>query len=502
MILIDKKVFENRVYLYNNDGVYEQKLNEWYINRMLQKVESKYDNLQQSILKNTDKLNCDDKIYMVYNVIPFFQNENRSIDLGLISTLLSYDFIGDLTTLSEKPPIGINDVDWIKIIAYYSLAKFVFYDLENIKYSLLSRAKGENFNEEECIKAIESIYSEKVKEYNQTHIKLNIEPKTIKIDNTNLKRWNNIICENFIKNEIKKLTTKVSINLKNNGYFFENENRRVSEIKDIEKFNKMLKYIIDYNDLDYRDRHILLRTLNVQVCPYCNRQYITSYEPSEDKRANVDKISTADLDHFYPKSKFQLFSLSLYNFVPSCQICNSRMKLDKPIEILYPYNDFFDKDVRFEIIANDKNEQGKVLLDLLYGKNDTLQKDKYNIKINVSRINNSKRKRYIKGSIEMFQLEQIYQSHKDIAAEIIRTQAIYENEIYNTIINMLFNKDAPIKRNNKDRLKSVISQVDENSIEYFSRNEKNKILYGIDENEKNQDLKKPLGKFIRDILNL
>ena len=36
-----------------------------------------------------------------------------------------------------------------------------------------------------------------------------------------------------------------------------------------------------------------------------------------------------DLDHFLPKSKCPLVGLSLYNFVPSCQVCNEKLKKDE-----------------------------------------------------------------------------------------------------------------------------------------------------------------------------
>lgn len=32
------------------------------------------------------------------------------------------------------------------------------------------------------------------------------------------------------------------------------------------------------------------------------------------------------MDHFLPKSKCPIIGLSLFNFVPSCQVCNSRIK--------------------------------------------------------------------------------------------------------------------------------------------------------------------------------
>ena len=63
--------------------------------------------------------------------------------------------------------------------------------------------------------------------------------------------------------------------------------------------------------------------LGVSVCPYCNRQYVTNYESDNDEK------TSADLDHYYCKSRYPFLALSVYNFVPSCQICNTLFKGDK-----------------------------------------------------------------------------------------------------------------------------------------------------------------------------
>ena len=85
------------------------------------------------------------------------------------------------------------------------------------------------------------------------------------------------------------------------------------------------------------NRHKLLSLMGIQVCPYCQRNYISSFEENNDKR------TTADLDHFYPKSFYPFLALSLYNFIPSCQICNSRFKGSKDTyNSVYPYEESFD----------------------------------------------------------------------------------------------------------------------------------------------------------------
>lgn len=85
--------------------------------------------------------------------------------------------------------------------------------------------------------------------------------------------------------------------------------------EEYKKMNKILENIITYSLIDSAMRRRIIIATGITVCPYCDRQYISYF--MKDKV----KYTTADLDHFYPKSKFPLFSLSLYNFVPSCQIC-------------------------------------------------------------------------------------------------------------------------------------------------------------------------------------
>ena len=100
--------------------------------------------------------------------------------------------------------------------------------------------------------------------------------------------------------------------------------------------------------------------MEIEVCPYCQRNYISSFEENDDKR------TTADLDHFYPKSLYPFLALSLYNFIPSCQICNSRFKGTKDTyNSVYPYEESFDdlgakfetsKEIIYEILGEKNSE--------------------------------------------------------------------------------------------------------------------------------------------------
>lgn len=76
----------------------------------------------------------------------------------------------------------------------------------------------------------------------------------------------------------------------------------------------------------------IVRENHIFTCPYCNRDYINS-------RGNL--VSGAQLDHFYNRSDYPVFSLCLYNLVPVCGNCN-RVKSNKIEEIISPFDESID----------------------------------------------------------------------------------------------------------------------------------------------------------------
>ena len=130
------------------------------------------------------------------------------------------------------------------------------------------------------------------------------------------------------------------------------------------------------------NRHKLLSLMEIEVCPYCQRNYISSFEENNEKR------TTADLDHFYPKSLYPFLALSLYNFIPSCQICNSRFKGGKDTyNSVYPYEESFDdleakfktsKEIIYEILG-EKDSEFFVNIDYGNLKNKDIEKIKNSI---------------------------------------------------------------------------------------------------------------------------
>lgn len=70
------------------------------------------------------------------------------------------------------------------------------------------------------------------------------------------------------------------------------------------------------------------------VCPFCNRDYINSRGKSR---------AGAQIDHFYPRADYPVFSLSLYNLVPVCGNCN-RIKSNQSVTFVSPWDETVDWD--------------------------------------------------------------------------------------------------------------------------------------------------------------
>ena len=91
----------------------------------------------------------------------------------------------------------------------------------------------------------------------------------------------------------------------------------------------------EYKDISCYDTKIAVffkkyaEKLDITSCFYCESAYTGVY-------SDTGKIKrTFDIDHFFQKEQYPIFALSLYNFVPCCQVCNSRVKGSGNFKNLY-----------------------------------------------------------------------------------------------------------------------------------------------------------------------
>lgn len=173
--------------------------------------------------------------------------------------------------------------------------------------------------------------------------------------------------------------------------------------KSIKDIREELNYILNYKGFNTGiklkssskwNRHKFITTLGIKVCPYCNRQYITSYEDGV-----AGGKTTADADHYYPKAQYPILQMNIFNLVPSCNVCNSKTKGSSDMRHLYPYVNPSDS-LLFEIPLEAGEQVSEILID-------------------------TKDNAGAKTSIEVFKLDKIYQTHLDEASEVKRNVINY-----------------------------------------------------------------------------
>ena len=103
----------------------------------------------------------------------------------------------------------------------------------------------------------------------------------------------------------------------------------------IDDINDILKKVFQYSFISNELRTKILSTLNVDICPYCNRSFISKYYIKGSIK------TTADLDHIYPQKNYPMLALSIFNFIPACLLCNRNYKREQ-INLENPYHESFD----------------------------------------------------------------------------------------------------------------------------------------------------------------
>jgi len=154
----------------------------------------------------------------------------------------------------------------------------------------------------------------------------------------------------------------------------------------------------------------LASKLEINVCPYCNRNFTTSIGNKLNKKGKGTFL--ADFDHFFDKGKHPLFALSFYNLIPSCSTCNSRLKHSAITDLtknIHPYIEGFSNDAKFHY-KPDSVGSYKVIFDTSGCSPDKKSK--------------------IEKNINLFKLEEIYSTHEDIVQDVINKKKAYSSNYY------------------------------------------------------------------------
>ena len=150
--------------------------------------------------------------------------------------------------------------------------------------------------------------------------------------------------------------------------------------------------------------------LNIHTCYYCDMAYINPYIVDGDEMK-----SQFDLDHALAKDDCPLVSLSLHNFVPSCPVCNERLKRKNPLsdsldglKLVAPCSEDFDANKQIHFKVN----QEKVCTSGFMR-----HRDCYRIKVNAHGVYAS--------YAQLFRLEERYEYHKGEALRLLDLKRKY-----------------------------------------------------------------------------
>ena len=146
--------------------------------------------------------------------------------------------------------------------------------------------------------------------------------------------------------------------------------------------------------------------LEIHTCYFCNIEFINKFKSSADGKFK----NGFTLDHYIDKGKYPYLALSLYNLIPSCYTCNSKVKGMDEIDNLSPSSSAFDFDdkVNFTTFMRNENLQINIEDDFVL-----LLKENFSVDY----------KEYIDG----FMLNERYEYHKYKVIEMINKRKEYPN---------------------------------------------------------------------------
>jgi hypothetical protein len=196
---------------------------------------------------------------------------------------------------------------------------------------------------------------------------------------------------------------------------------------------ELLEKVFFYSKYKKWEAYKLAEDLSTNVCPYCNRQYI--FTLSGNAKGNL----RPQFDHFFDKASYPYLSMSFYNLVPSCSICNSDLKGSAKFTLhgnIHPYLEDFSG---LSFSVRPKN------IDFINGKSSA-----YRIRFkNTGNLTQTQLRKCF-SNISVFQLSKLYNRHKDLSDELIIKSRIYNQDyieaLFHQFAGTLFKDINDVKR--------------------------------------------------------
>jgi len=201
--------------------------------------------------------------------------------------------------------------------------------------------------------------------------------------------------------------------------------------------SKHLQFLFNYTKLQSdKIKPFFEDNLEISTCYYCNIDYVNSYTTSGKKK---NKFT---LDHYYDKATYPYLALSLYNLIPSCYTCNSKLKKNEEFKNLAPSSQKYDfhQKVKFKLFLDkdckNLHIESKDDIDIPLKENYSNEYDKY---------------------IQIFKLNERYKVHKDIVFEMMHNAQLYPQSRLKELQDLT---GVPFQQIKKDIFKLLDNDVD------------------------------------------
>jgi hypothetical protein len=176
-----------------------------------------------------------------------------------------------------------------------------------------------------------------------------------------------------------------------------------------DKKDELLNFLFDYSGFYKGFIESIAKSLDIKVCPYCNRNFITHVENKTEK-----KLIGPTFDHFFSQKDHPILAVSFYNLVPSCTPCNSSLKHDKEFDFetqLHPYFNSIEglASFDFDLDTDEKKSAIRFKPVIKYSKAITRKQREL-----LDGDSGPKKN----GTLNIFEIHKIYEDHYDIVEEV------------------------------------------------------------------------------------
>lgn len=317
-------------------------------------------------------------------------------------------------------------------------------DLEKLHFSSLNASPY--FIKDELQKLIDAAQNNKdVLEYNLfEHLKLKLPD--ILIGTPNVLESVILSTEPFILKIKKEIETNFP------------EDKRADEIA---KLNKKITDTFSYSTFTGKysgyGAYALVRKLNVNTCPYCNRQYTVTITTKEGR-------TRAKLDHWFDKATHPYLSVSLYNLIPCCTVCNSDLKNTEKFNLstnIHPYVEGFENIFLFKTnITRADYMAGGV--------------DSFNLSLELESSVDKKNTIIPRAeeNMRVFCIKDLYNCHKEVAGKLIEKIDSNSDDYIEELLEYKNSTGVPLFKSKEDiinRYFDIITDVNKFENEVFSK---------------------------------